>query len=784
MLLHYLKITFRNILNNKFRYLLTTLGIAVGVAIFASLYFMIDIATHYMGSLPDDKNVYVLETILDTKTNLTAEGADLQSWRNAPIDGLTKLKEQNIPEFDAITTFSGTIAQHYCCPENNERLMYSATIRYVDADFFSVVGAKITHGNVSTWDNRRLAVITEDFAKKLFGSASKALGQNIDVRATNNYMYGVFTVSAIIKPIYAREYSASIYLENESAPYKDYYLSLVKLKENSSIAQVNNKLKTISKDFGMTPFIQNEQVSGMYFGLESIQNNKVKIPIFIQVVIALLASTVLIIALFNFFNLLLSSVQARIRQFTLRRIVGANRKTFLLMLFCEIVPILAGALLISYVFIELLLQWYRSAAFIPVEMREINDYLHLIYGYPLRVMAFTLLACLVVAVLLTFRIQKIVLIQGVRGKLLKSNRNIVRNGLIFVQLLFTLLFFSISAELFRIASGEVQNVYETLSREQAKAVFQMTFRGTLGMSEKEAEVISRIKQISGVESVALTQSFQTHPRNIKLSNGKRIEITTNTIFDGYQKFMELKTPLPFTTLAPDEMIVNEALAKELAQNGETDIEFRSMKYKIVATVPQIPYTSDKQFAALLPLNNSPEQVYYIKCLPSQARKVEKHIMQIVREYVPESIPYQLPTLYESVTLQNSMLHIVLGALSIATLMSFIITLFGIYSAVSADTARRRKEIAIRKINGATYRDILWKYLKQYVIMLCVILLFLFPFHIFVIQTMNIDAQGGNLFKISTILLTWSVLALFVFFTIYNLIKKAASENPAEVVKWE
>ena len=40
MLLHYLKIAFRNISKEKFRYLLTTLGLAVGMVIFYCLFLL------------------------------------------------------------------------------------------------------------------------------------------------------------------------------------------------------------------------------------------------------------------------------------------------------------------------------------------------------------------------------------------------------------------------------------------------------------------------------------------------------------------------------------------------------------------------------------------------------------------------------------------------------------------------------------------------------------------------------------------------------------------------
>ena len=64
MLKHYLKITIRNILANKFNYLLTTLGLAVGIAIFAVVYFMVDVLDHYCVDFPDESNLYKIDATI------------------------------------------------------------------------------------------------------------------------------------------------------------------------------------------------------------------------------------------------------------------------------------------------------------------------------------------------------------------------------------------------------------------------------------------------------------------------------------------------------------------------------------------------------------------------------------------------------------------------------------------------------------------------------------------------------------------------------------------------
>lgn len=788
MFLHYFKTTLRNIGNNKFRYLITTLGIAVGITIFSVLYLMIDIVTIHMINLPDENNLYVVETVAEQETGLIHDGSDMPTSRTTPTEALIKLKEQNIPEFERMSLLSGHIHSLFCCEEDNEQAMYEAAVRYVDADFFPVVGVKFLQGNSNAWGNRRLAVITEGYAKKLFGNAANAVGKNIDLRGTNNHVYGIFTVVGVIDPILVYEYRANIYLETDLNPYEIEIAALAKLKSDASLQKTNNLLKTISKDFGIPPFKVDGKEMDRYIQLSDIQRYKLKIPASIRAIALLLASVVLLIALFNFFSLLVSSVQARIQQFTLRKIVGANQWTFLLMFLFEIIPILIGALLVNYVFIELLLGWYQSSSLVSVEFRQIDPFKDLVYIYPLRVVLYTFLVCLGLALLLTFRIQKIILVQGIRGKLLNANRNFLRNGLVFFQLLFTLLFLSISVELFRIVSDGLQDFNRTLSTKQEKAIFILTSQGKWGIAGKEEEVLSRIKQIPGVEEVVLDNGYKTYSegRGVSLSNQKYLPATNVIRFEGYDRFFEINDPALQRSLAPDEAIVNEALARVLAENDETNIAIFSQTFKVVGTVSQIPYTEKNKLAYLTSsaIISSQNKSSYIKCHPAQAREARKQIMEIIREYVPETIPYQLPTFYEITQRYNSVLRGVVGILGIATFMSLILTLFGIYSTVSFDAKRRRKENAIRKINGATYRNILWRYLKKYAIMLIVVLGLLFPLHTFTIRTTGIESPDGTTFRLDTVFITWCVLSLFVLFTIYNLIRQATKENPAEVIKSE
>lgn len=129
------------------------------------------------------------------------------------------------------------------------------------------------------------------------------------------------------------------------------------------------------------------------------------------------------------------------------------------------------------------------------------------------------------------------------------------------------------------------------------------------------------------------------------------------------------------------------------------------------------------------------------------------------------------------------IHSAVKGLSIATLMSLLLTLFGIFTAVNADTKLRRKEIAIRKINGATYRDVLWKYLKLYTITLIAVLIASIPLYLIAVKMLEVPFTNKDK-GVGSLLISWIFTSAIVLLTVFKQIRQAAGENPADVIKSE
>ena len=68
----------------------------------------------------------------------------------------------------------------------------------------------------------------------------------------------------------------------------------------------------------------------------------------------------------------------------------------------------------------------------------------------------------------------------------------------------------------------------------------------------------------------------------------------------------------------------------------------------------------------------------------------------------------------------------LKMLDFVTLVCILISLFGVFSQVTLDCEQRRKEIAVRKVNGATASDIMSLFFATNLRLLCIASVIAFP----------------------------------------------------------
>lgn len=175
---------------------------------------------------------------------------------------------------------------------------------------------------------------------------------------------------------------------------------------------------------------------------------------------------------------------------------------------------------------------------------------------------------------------------------------------------------------------------------------------------------------------------------------------------------------------------------------------------------------------------------YVKCYPEQQKEVVKWVEKIRREVLPENIPYQVRTFQNDLYEVQAMEYILKDIILFFAIVSIIITLLGVYSSITLDTERRQKEVAIRKVNGAGIRHIVWLFARLYIILLVVTAAITFPLIYLVLQLWKqiytVFFNDGFFFWAGIFISVAMLTALTILFRIL----KIAKINPAEAIKNE
>ena len=123
-------------------------------------------------------------------------------------------------------------------------------------------------------------------------------------------------------------------------------------------------------------------------------------------------------------------------------------------------------------------------------------------------------------------------------------------------------------------------------------------------------------------------------------------------------------------------------------------------------------------------------------------------------------------------------------LLIITIVCIIIAVSGVFCIVSLSCERRRREIAVRKINGAKRADVLRLFIRDYLPVIVAAALVAFPIGTIIMHRWQSAYIRQASIGVWTYLLILAGMILFIGLIIFNNIRRASSQNPADVIKSE
>ena len=177
--------------------------------------------------------------------------------------------------------------------------------------------------------------------------------------------------------------------------------------------------------------------------------------------------------------------------------------------------------------------------------------------------------------------------------------------------------------------------------------------------------------------------------------------------------------------------------------------------------------------------------YYARVKPQNEQAAIKAIRTVFEKYKTEgdTVP-QIQTMTDVFNQLNQSEDASLQLFSLLAILCTLISIFGIYSVSSSNIAQRRKEVAVRKVMGASSKTIISMFFKEYLTIVVIANVIALPLAwLFMHGWLEQYPYRINIgfWMYGIVLLVTS--ALIICTVLYQTLK-ASETNPAEVIKSE
>ncbi|TAN01983.1 MAG: FtsX-like permease family protein [Chitinophagaceae bacterium] len=358
MLKNYLKTAWRTVWKNKQVSFINMAGLSIGMTAAVFILLWVQNEMSFDSYHPQADNIYRITSILHLDKQNT------WVWQTSPML-LARTAKREIPSIENIAMLQPGFQTVF---NVNGHLFNEKDCAYVDKGWFSLFHYDFVKGSPENFFQNPFSILlTESAAKKYFGNQD-AIGQIIRLDTVN------YTVKAVIKdnptnssfqyqaliPVAARIANPHLMEQDESWRSSNYMIFLL-LHKQVDITAVAKQLTGImnKNNRGNNTTISLEPLKDIHFESDlqfamPPHGNKKNVYIF-----AVLGILLILIACINYVNLTTARASLRSKEISIRKIVGAKRKQLFAQFMAESLVISFISILITFLLIRLLLPFFN-----------------------------------------------------------------------------------------------------------------------------------------------------------------------------------------------------------------------------------------------------------------------------------------------------------------------------------------------------------------------------------------------------------------------------------------
>lgn len=315
--------------------------------------------------------------------------------------------------------------------------------------------------------------------------------------------------------------------------------------------------------------------------------------------------------------------------------------------------------------------------------------------------------------------------------------------------------------------------------------------GVWSAMDKE-ELHRFIAALPMVDEVLPMNYFSIIPDAIRAADEVISYILADDKYAAFYDLKLLKGEMISDNSLPGEVVLNETAVKTFGWANPIGQQFTAgdRVYSVAGVVQdfQIYAPTMKMPAVALLLPREEEHLLWRSDIIFSYREgtwveCEKEISTFIRTHYPESRLFIHNTQERYDRLMQSE-TILMRLLFFVAVVCILISIFGVYSFVTLNCERRRKEIAIRKVNGATIKDIVMLFLKSYGIMLIIAGFIGFVAGYLVMKPWTEEYVRQTSINAGVYIAVFAAVACVIALSIMQPVRKVVRQNPAEVIKSE
>ena len=794
MLLHNLKVALRNILKYKVQTLGSILSLAIGMVTLAVVHsFLQNFRMASINHEPYYDRVYNLQfdSIQKRQSNNSIRiNGDIV--RAVKANGGPRCIEQGPYAPNGMLT--GGWAEFTLSGKTRRKMQLDAVP--LDRNYPNFVGIRsaITGEKIKVLGPHD-AIINEKQAKQIFGDKNPV---GASIRLSKDYGNYQLRLVDVYQDLSLTEQNSSALF------YSPWELEDMDLNQFYAVA-----LYVVLKE-GCTPQQLKAEVNGRLkpLGLK-VKAEKLKDRLseeYSSVAIArsityLIGSLILLAAIIGFLRMQTQLFWMRRREISLRITNGATRLQLFSMFATEVVVIVLGAYFVAVLMGSWICDYLARPQFAEITS-ELGTISHL-YLYSLVIGLVVMMLCLAIIWVVLSRICKHT--QALESGMRRSHNHWFRNTMLGVQVMISMFFLGVTFCLLCWVGKMAEfNHIPDDERAYEQSLFLQTNAAENGQRLRDKLIhlpqVERWMPYSWgfwkVNELAENEEFskaawQGDPyASYNNVTNYCFRITSDT---SYLDFFKIKVNWKPKANRKKCILVNEELYKQMRQHHVAPNDILTVdemdSYQIAGTFQSIPYqgsfkTDIYSFIVIDPKEAYDAKHYILVAKPGEYKEMQVAVDRMIQKLEPAVVKPMSSNLRDYMARSMFALEILQNIAWILAIVSLAICLISIFSTVMLDTQTRKKEVAIRKVNGALTKDITKLFGRTYLVITLIAMVFavvaILLFHIVLSQMFNMVEIN----PVFPIILSVVIVIGFIAVIIACQVRKIMKVDPSEILAKE